>query len=224
MHGPANGTDAKARRVRRKFLRVFPGGFRDETYCDWERDYKWLAHQRWRAVLSKAKFGALLRAGRHREIADHAVRIESRTNLLFSFEKLALRDAVKTPTGARTFATGLFDFLHSARRPDPDVFERWCDAVGSLPRLQTRVLTWPVVTVFGMIARPDVHLFLKPNVTKAAARAYGFEFEYRSRPSWPTYASLLAFAHRVGEDVADLAPRDMIDLQSFIWVAGSDEY
>jgi len=25
-------------------------------------------------------------------------------------------------------------------------------------------------------------------------------------------------------DTADLGPRDMIDLQSFIWVLGSDEY
>lgn len=29
---------------RRKFLRVFPDGFYDETYLDWERDYKEEAH------------------------------------------------------------------------------------------------------------------------------------------------------------------------------------
>jgi hypothetical protein len=33
--------------ARRKFLRHFPKGFRDETYLDWERDYKWNAHLRW---------------------------------------------------------------------------------------------------------------------------------------------------------------------------------
>jgi hypothetical protein len=41
-------------------------------------------------------------------------------------------------------------------------FERWCEVIGSLPRKQTRVLTWPLVTVFGYIARPDRHMFLKP--------------------------------------------------------------
>jgi hypothetical protein len=35
------------------------------------------------------------------------VAIESRTNLLFSFEKMALRDAVRTGAGARLFAEGL---------------------------------------------------------------------------------------------------------------------
>jgi len=103
-------------------------------------------------------------------------------------------------------------------------FERWRDAVGALPRKQTRVLTWPVLTVFGFIAQPEKHIFLKPNVTRAAARKYGFTFEYASLPSWQTYQSYLDFAARVRRDTRDLRPRDMIDLQSFIWIQGSGEY
>jgi hypothetical protein len=98
------------------------------------------------------------------------------------------------------------------------------EVVAGLPRKQTRVLTWPLLTVFGFIADPKTHMFLKPNVTRTAAAAYGFDFRYRSKPSWETYASLLEFARRVRRDVRDLRPRDMIDLQSFIWVQGSDEY
>ena len=210
-------------RCHRKFLRFFPGGFRDETYLDWERNYKWAAHERWDSVLGRAAYRALLARGAHAEVAAHAVGIESRTNLLFSFEKMALRDAVKSPAGARAFATGLYDFLYGAGGEERK-FERWCEVVASLPRRQTRVLTWPVVTVFGFIARPDAHVFLKPNVTRAAAREYGADFRYESRPNWGTYASLLAFADVVRRDLRDLRPRDMIDLQSFIWVQGSDEY
>jgi hypothetical protein len=103
-------------------------------------------------------------------------------------------------------------------------FENWCDVVASLPRKQTRVLTWPLVTVFPFIARPERDIFLKPNVTRVAAGEYGVDFQYRSRPNWDTYASLLEFAETVRRDNADLRPRDMIDLQSFIWVQGSDEY
>jgi hypothetical protein len=210
-------------RARRKFLRFFPGGFRDDTYLAWERDYKWNAHCRWTEVLDRRRYAALLRARRFVEIAQHAVRIESRTNLLFSFEKMALRDAVKTPAGARTFAEGLYALLHGRGRLAPR-FTAWVDAVTALPRKQTRVLTWPVLTVFPFIAAPDAHMFLKPNVTRVAARAYGFDFYYRSRPGPDTYASLLDFAATVGRDVRDLRPRDMIDVQSFIWVQGSDEY
>lgn len=212
-----------ALRCRRKFLRFFPGGYRDPTYFEWERGYKWQAHLQWDARLGRATFAELLRQGAHQEAAGHAVAIESRTNLLFSFEKMALRDAVRSPEGARRFSEGLFDLLHG-EGSDRQRFLRWRDCVAGLPRRQTRVLTWPLVTVFGFIAQPDRHAFLKPRVTQAAAREYGFEFAYRPRPDWDTYASLLAFAARVRRDTRDLGPRDMIDLQSFIWVQGSDEY
>jgi hypothetical protein len=117
----------------------------------------------------------------------------------------------------------LYEFLHG-RAGDERRFDQWCEVVAALPRRQTRVLTWPLVTVFGFMAQPERHMFLKPNVTRAAAREYDVEFAYVSRPNWETYASLLAFAERVMRDQRDLRPRDMIDAQSFIWVQGSDEY
>jgi hypothetical protein len=208
---------------RRKFLKFFPGGFRDETYISWEREYKWTAHQRWADELDTARMRALIREEHYAELARTAVTIESRTNLLFSFEKMALRDAVRTSQGARAFSEGLYDFLHG-RGSDEARFNRWVESVGALPRRQTRVLTWPLLTVFGFIAQPDRHMFLKPNVTRRAANVYGFEFVYRSKPNWETYSCLLAFAEQVRKDQRALRPRDMIDLQSFIWVQGSDEY
>lgn len=220
---PKTQTASGAAACRRKFLRFFPKGFRDETYLAWERDYKWTAHEQWDVALDQKTFRSLLRQKNFTEIAARAVRIESRTNLLFSFEKMALRDAVKSPAGASAFATGLYDFLHGAGSDEPK-FDRWCETIAALPRKQTRVLTWPLVTIFGFIARPDTHIFLKPNVTRIAARKYGFEFQYQSKPNWNTYASLREFAETVRRDLRDLRPRDLIDLQSFIWVQGSDEY
>lgn len=211
------------RKCQQKFLRYFPRGFRDPTYIEWERGYKWAAHQQWEAQLEAAAFRFLLRAGRYREIADHAARIESRTNLLFSFEKMAFRDAVRSPGGARAFAEGLYDLLYGAGEPEKK-FENWCAVLGALPRKQTRVLTWPLATVLGFLAQPDRHVFLKPMVTRAAAKNYQFDFKYESRPCWSTYASLLEFATTIRHDLRSLRPRDMVDVQSFIWVQGSSEY
>jgi hypothetical protein len=210
-------------KCRRKFLRFFPKGFYDEKYIDWERGYKWDAHLRWRETLDRETHGALIAQGDYTEVARRAVGIESRTNLLFSFEKMALRDAVKPKAGAQAFAEGLFEFLYG-KGSDQSRFERWCEVVGALPRRQTRVLTWPVVTIFGFLALPEVHFFLKPLVTRAAAREFGFDFQYRSRPNWASYSNLLEFAGLVSGDLRDLRPRDMIDIQSFLWVQGSDEY
>jgi hypothetical protein len=214
---------AAAMRCRRKFLAYFPGGFRDPDYLETERAYKQLAHERWQSLLGPGELRRLLNGADHGEIARRAVTIESRTNLLFSFEKMALRDAVRPAAGARTFAEGLKRWLGAP--PDSHAaFERWVKTLEDLPRRQTRVVTWPLLTVFGFIAEPRLHMFLKPNVTRRAAAAYGFEFSYSSRPSFEKYRSLLAFAEQVRRDQRDLRPRDMIDLQSFIWVLGSDEY
>jgi len=66
------------------------------------------------------------------EIGAEAIKIESRTNLLFSFEKMAIRDALKSERGARNFAEGLYALLY-APESLPTKFDRWCEVVASLP-------------------------------------------------------------------------------------------
>ena len=221
--------DAQIRRRRaaakRTFLRIFPGGFVDETYLAWERDYKLAAHRLWLDEIGgRERLRAALDGGLHREVAAAATRIESGRALLFSFEKMALRDAVvRSEEGAHRFAEGLYDWLYG---PGGEAarFERWITTVRSLPRRQTRVATWPVVTVFGSIARPRTHLFVKPMTIRRAADAYAYDLAYRPAPDWSTYRSVLDLARTVRHDLADLRPRDQIDIQSFLWVLGSDEY
>lgn len=89
---PSNPTAQKARR---KFLHAFPDGFRDETYLDWERDYKWKAHLHWQKALGEISFRRLLARRPFAEVAALAIGIELPTNLLFSFEKMALRASVR---------------------------------------------------------------------------------------------------------------------------------
>jgi hypothetical protein len=212
-------------RCRRKFVAAFPDGFRDETYLDWERDYKVAVHREWKRALGPAELRALLDAGEHAEVAARALKVEQRArhSMLFSFEKMALRDAVRSPQGARAFAEGLQRWLHGPGSME-DRFEAWVATVAALPRKQTRVLTWPVVTVFGFVAQPTRHVFVKPNTMKRAAEAYAWPLPYRSRPNWETYHAFLELARAVRRDTADLGARDMIDAQSFLWVQGSDEY
>lgn len=220
-------SDVRRRRLqaRRTFLRLFPGGFSDERYIAWERDYKVDAHRAWRDQIGgKRAMADALDAGEHAAIAAAATRIESGRALLFSFEKMALRDAVvRSDEGAHRFAEGLYEWLHGSGS-EAARFDRWVEVVSGLPRRQTRVATWPVVTVFGSIARPKVHLFVKPMTIRRAAEAYAFDLPYKSRPSWETYGQVLELGRIVADDLADLGPRDLIDVQSFLWILGSDEY
>lgn len=119
---------------REKFLRFFPDGFRDAKYLEWERGYKSKAHQSWANELGRDQYRNLLIAGRYMEVAERAIAIESRTNLLFSFEKMAIRDAVRSIQGACGFAVGLYEFLYGSAGG----FDQWCAELGKLPRRKTR--------------------------------------------------------------------------------------
>ena len=62
-------------------------------------------------------------------------------------------------------------------------------------------------------------MFMKPDVTKNAADSLGFQLNYRPEPNWLTYSSLLRMADIYQRKLAPLKPRDLIDVQSFFWVA-----
>lgn len=208
---------------KKRFLRFFPNAFRDELYIDWERTYKWEAHKLWQELLNKEEFETLLRKREFDEIASRALRVESRCNFLFSFEKMALRDALRTTHGAAIFSEGLYNLLYG-RGSKKTRFIEWIVAVSELPRIKARVLSWPILTFFPFIAQPSKFILLKPTAMNLAADLLGYDFDYSSKPSWTTYESLMDFAELTREAISDLKPKDYHDIQSFLWVIGSSEY
>lgn len=208
---------------KKRFLKFFPKSFKDQRYIDWERTYKWEAHKFFQEHLSQEKFTALMRSRDYELIAARALQTEARTNFIFSFEKMALRDGVKAPGGARIFAEGLYQLLYE-KGPMKERFIAWLVALGEIPRKKSRVLSWPVATFFPFIAQPEKHIILKPTAMKAAAQALSFDLEYKTSPSFYTYDKLLTFADLTRSGIADLKPRDYHDIQSFLWTIGSPEY
>src|SRR5258708_40364048 len=95
-----------------RFRGHFPKGFADPKYLDLERNYKWEAHELWTETLEKQEFERLIENGDYGEIVHQAMRVESRTNLLATFEKAALRDAVKNAESAKVFSQGLYDLIY----------------------------------------------------------------------------------------------------------------
>jgi hypothetical protein len=208
---------------KKRFLRFFPDAFEDERYIDWERTYKWEAHKFWNKILSKKEFYSLLKMGAHADIAARAMQVESKTNFLFSFEKMALRDAMRTGSGAQIFSAALYNLLHGTD-PEKERFINWIVAVLELPRIKARVASWPVITYFPFIAQPDKYMILKPTAMVVAAQELGYDFDYSPKPSYRTYESLMHLADLTWEGIEDLEPKDYHDIQSFLWTIGSYEY
>ncbi|WP_419420992.1 hypothetical protein ACNVED_06765 [Legionella sp. D16C41] len=219
----AKQTEDVRKNACKKFLSFFPSGFADPKYISWERGYKWNVHLLWQKLLNKKQFTHLLENKKYKEIAETALSIEGKTHLLFSFEKMAIRDALKTRSASKQFSEGLYNLIYGHGKKS-ERFNNFVETLALLPRKQSRVLTWPLVTVFGFIADPKHFIYLKPMVTKVAAEKYDYDFDYVSRPTWHTYQSLMNFAKLLKSDLEALKPRDYIDIQSFIWTLGSEEY
>jgi len=203
------------------FLKHFPLGFEDPAYIgdrnSGERQYKWIAHEYWVERLGGNRFQELLSSDLT-ELVTETERCISKVNLLYVTETAAFRDALRVESAARKFLTTLARLLE-ADEVCEDVFRPYAEAIRDLPADRGRVATWPVATILPFLAQPDRHMFLKPEVTQNAAGALGFHLNYRAEPNWLTYSRLLKMAHIYREKLAAWKPRDLIDVQSFIYVS-----
>ena len=194
-----------------KFRERFPRGFHGNRFVKKERDSKVQAHLLAQELLSKSELARLLSANDFEEVCRRSLRVSNATNLIFPNEKMALRDGLKLPSNGQDFSRALFDLLYGQDDLKPR-FERYTDILKRIGAAK-----WTVATYFLFIVFPEEHMFLKPTVTKNAAAISGFEISYRPGLNWHTYAALLKFAGYLKAELEELSPRDMIDVQSFLW-------
>jgi hypothetical protein len=194
-----------------RFLGRYPEGFYSDRFAAEERDYKVRAHQLAQDLLSKDELARLLSANDFVEVSRRALRVSNATNLIFPNEKMALKDGLESPSNQQAFATALFDLLYGDNDLKPR-FERYADILEGIGAAK-----WTIATYFLFIVYPEEYVFLKPTVTQNAAAISGFEIHYRADLNWSTYASVLAFAKYLKMELMELSPRDMIDVQSFMW-------
>lgn len=200
----------------RKFLTLFPQGFQGEDYISTEREYKVEAHEMARDILSKDALDSSLASSDHEGIAKAALRVSNNTNLIFPNERMSLRDGLKDPEGARIFAEALRHLLYGEEELKPR-FMGFADVLEKI-----NAAKWTTATYFLFIRYPEQHIFVKPLVTQQAAKTCAFEINYKPSLNWLSYQSVQKFALYLAGEISELHPRDMIDVQSFMWCISPD--
>ena len=194
--------------ARARFLELFPDGFASGAFASHERDYKIAA----KAGLDEAAplEDALTQAG----LGEAVLRTFRATNLLAPVEKARVQDLLRGPEADA--------FVAAAARFTAEPGAR------TLARLERVLAThdsakWTVATYLPLLWRPEAHMFLKPEVTQDFAARVGHPFAdaYTPRLEFPVYAALQDLTDRTAAELADLGPRDRIDVQSFIWIVGA---
>ena len=133
------------------------------------------------------------------------------TNLIFPNEKMALRDGLQSDQARRRFAVLLHELLYGTSEEETR-FNAWKNFLFDIDAAK-----WTNATYFQFLAYPDRYIFFKPTVTQDAADVCNFELNYHPELNWLTYRSVQRFAEVLHLEIATLNPRDMIDVQSFIW-------
>jgi hypothetical protein len=75
------------------------------------------------------------------------------------------------------------------------------------------------VTFLPFLWKPKEHVFLKPTMISTFAERVGHRFAKVYRPDLDidVYDALIDLAVDARTTLSDMAPRDMIDIQSFMW-------
>jgi hypothetical protein len=207
------------------FTEVFPLAFEDPTYVAPEkgrgdRASRWRrAHAAFVVAFGDGQGERLLATGDVAGLVERTIKIERIVSPI-------LRDAGKTPfeagrnepTLARGFFAALFDLL-SADAPDRARFEALAASVAALaPGGAPTESGWPVVTLLPFVARPDVHMLLRPHFVCDSAQRLGLELVYEAAPNWATYASLLDATQQLFEKLRPLGARDHVDVEAFMYM------
>lgn len=220
-HGPVRKTARPASRkkvsseprsfdeLRAKFVRHFPEGFADPRYVEMERGYKDKARTDLAAAVTLEQ--ALGADGAQCEAAQAVFS----TNMLTRFENARVRAVLKDAQGP-AFLRACAELARGDRK--------------ALATIDAAVRphgapSWTIATFLPSLWAPDANMFLRITATRqvAAWLGHGFDARYTPALTAETYADFMSFATDLRGQLADMNPRDFIDVQSFIWVASDYE-
>ena len=200
------------------FLEEFPEGFYGKKFKEHEREYKDKAHALAVELLGKADISTLLGAEDFEEIIKRALKVSNATNLIFPNEKMSLKDGLQTPEAQQQFSSALYSLLYG----EENLESRFINFSKVLENIDAA--KWTTATYFLFLIHPDKYMFVKPTITQYSSELCGYEVNYKPQLNWLTYKSVLRFSEYIKSEIAELKPRDMIDVQSFMWCIAPGTY
>lgn len=199
------------------FLLKFPNGFQDANFLEKEvynkQNISEFAHE----SLNQAIYNELLAQSAYTEIT-HLIKsiIHKDTfSMIDRFEKIILIESLENKQFQQLFAYALYDLLYG----DADDFDKnFMEFAHILSDMNAG--KWTIMTYFLFIFYPQKHIFLKPTVTQNVAKICEFNLHYEAVLNIVTYHHVLKFANYLLKNLKELglAPEDMVDVQSFMWV------
>lgn len=194
-------------------------GFNDPRFEEDEVHYKQEVGRAAAESLSRDELERLLEAGLYDEFINRLDTIGKQTNLLYLSVPSSgdLNILYREDLPREGFCLSMFDLIHG----DGDGAERltrylaWIDEQ-DIPRSHNK---WTFPTYFLFFCHPEEEMLVKPSYVREFLQLAGFDFKLGSGPAGDTYAAIRGVYQELGDALGEYGPRDMIDLQGFVWVA-----
>jgi 5-methylcytosine-specific restriction enzyme B len=190
-------------------------GFDDPRFVEDERTYKVKTIERSAQLLSKPGLQELLVAGRFDEFIERLRTVGSDNNLLYTRIPSAgdLSVLYAPEIDKPGFCRAVFELIHGDG-DSPDRFAAY------LKWIEDRHLPskWTFPTYFLWVCAPGSEIYVKPGSTQTALKLIGSELKL-GQPNAAAYSEYRDLAAELKEDLKEYGPRDLTDIQGFLWVA-----
>ncbi len=110
----------------------------------------------------------------------------------------------------------MFDLLYG-QGPSEERLERWFTWTAGQPA----GANWPFGTFWLFMLDPDSEVFVKPRATRRVLKWLGSDVSLPTAPSGEAYAQVRGVFNELRDALSEYEPKDMVDIQSFVWVAGT---
>lgn len=191
-------------------------GAGDARFQEEETGYKRATVAKARELLGHDALRRLLDSGRFDEIVARLEQVGKDNNLLFHGVPTQgdLNILYQEHLDKEGFSRAVADLLYGPGEPQDrlDGYLRFVRDAG-LPN------KWTFPTYFLFMTHPEDEILVKPEVTRWLFRLAGWETAWSSKPSGEGYARVRELAHRIRRELAEYGVRDMVDVQSVMWVA-----
>jgi hypothetical protein len=197
--------------------RRFPGweNMDDPAFVKAEISYKRATIGKARTLLSDIELRGLIDGGRFDEFIRRLDKLGQDNNLLWRSVPISGDLGIIYEPGLEkpAFCEAMIDLLHGSG-PSHERLNRYTTFVKAkgLPN------KWTFPTYFLFVCHPESEIFVKPRTTKWFIQFVEGPEPFTSVPTPPTYATIKQIAHELRQALEPFGARDMVDVQSVMWV------
>ena len=208
--------------------------FRSERYLDWERQYKTDLSTEWQATVTEDRLNAAIEGDNPSPYAKEVSMLFTKTNLLpwryWGFirdletsEARAFLEALRMLLFDREDSTAPIDAFTDRMRP---LYDAGVVKSADLLKGGMNPASRSIPSLALWLSDPQHHFFIRSDVVIRATPILTdgvLEGQDQIMTS-AYYRRVLDIARTVRSEIADLRPRDMIDVQGFLWGAFNRAY